>query len=215
MEVNCPKQWTELKSTDSPLVMDCDECGQSVHWIETYAELENAASEKKCVAFYSVDNKELTEDEKAAIGNKWNTNFESPRVVRWMGLPRSKKPIPEKLKAFLNFEPEKEKVEIDFDLGQIKIITFCVDALLQEEIESEQRQLLRNLLTDSIKANKSFLRSTFEVGKLMRELPNSYNLILKKCYFALDEIHKKEDRLLLAKDLSESIKQLEKIHNKI
>jgi hypothetical protein len=33
MEVNCPKQWGELQSTDSPLVMNCDECGKSVHWM--------------------------------------------------------------------------------------------------------------------------------------------------------------------------------------
>lgn len=215
MELNCPKQWGELKSTESPLVMNCDECGQNVHWVESYAELEKAAVEKKCVAFYSVDNKDLTESEKAAIGDKWNTNFESPKVVRWLGLPKSKKPMSDKLKAFLDSEPEKEKEEIDFDLGQINIIKICVGALLLDEIESEQRELFRNLLTDSIKANQSFSSSNFEVGKLMRELLNSYNFILKKCYVALDEIHTKEDRSLLAKDLIESIKQLEKIHDKM
>jgi hypothetical protein len=219
MELNCPKQWTELKKTNSPLVMNCDECGQPVHWVETYAELENAATEKKCVAFYSVDNKDLTEGEKVAIKDKWNTNFESPKVVRWIGLPKSKKPMSDKLKAFIDFEPEKEKekekVEIDYDLGITKLVTWSVEALKQDEIETEQRELLRNLLTDSITANQSFSSTNYEVRKSMWELLKSYNFILKKCYVALDEIHTKEDRFLLAGDLEKTLVQLKKILKKV
>ena len=219
MELNCPKQWAELKKTNTPLVMNCDECGQPVHWIETYAELEKAATEKKCVAFYSVDNKDLTEGEKVAIKDKWNTNFESPKVVRWMGLPKSKKPMSDKLKAFIDFEPEKEKekekVEIDYDWGITKIVTLSVEALKQDEIETEQRFLLRQLITDAIKANKSISISNEEANKLVSELVNEYNFILKKCYVALDEIHTKEDRFLLAGDLEKTLVQLEKILKKV
>ena len=82
-------------------------------------------------------------------------------------------------------------------------------------VKDEDILYFSNVYNDVIKANQSFSSSNFEVGKLMRELLNSYNFILKKCYVALDEIHTKEDRSLLAKDLIESIKQLEKIHDKI
>lgn len=219
MDVNCPKKWEELKGTDSPLVMKCDECGQNVHWVESYDELEKAAIEKKCVAFYSVDNTDLTESEKAAIGDKWNTNFESSKVVRWMGLSKRKKPMSDKLKAFIDFEPEKEKekekVEIDLDLGITKIVTWSVEALQQDEIESEQRLLLRNLITDAINIHKSFSSTDEKAEKLMRDLLNEYNFVLKKCYVALDEIHTREDRYLLADELGKTLVHLKKILKKV
>ena len=217
MDVNCPKKWEELKGTDSPIVMNCDECGQNVHWVESYAELEKAAIEKKCVAFYSVDNRDLTESEKAAIGDKWNTNFESPKVVRWIGLPKSKKPMSDKLKAFIDFEPEKEKekIEIDLDLGITKIVTWCVEALQQDEIESEQRILLRNLITDAINVHNSFSSKNETAEKLMRELINEYNFVLKKCYVALDEIHTREDRYSLADELEKTLIHLKQILKKV
>ena len=44
MDFNCPKQWCELTATADPLVNDCEECGKSVHFVDSQEELEEAAA---------------------------------------------------------------------------------------------------------------------------------------------------------------------------
>ena len=50
--VECNKKWDSLKETDIKLVRDCDDCGKAVHFITNQSQLEEAAMEGKCVAYY-------------------------------------------------------------------------------------------------------------------------------------------------------------------
>jgi hypothetical protein len=58
-DVNCPRKWEELKTTDNPLVRDCSDCGKPVQFIDTEEELRNAAELGKCVAFYKYSAEEI------------------------------------------------------------------------------------------------------------------------------------------------------------
>jgi hypothetical protein len=52
MEVKCDMSWEELKETNDKKIRDCGKCKKSVHFITSQDELEEAAMEGTCVAFY-------------------------------------------------------------------------------------------------------------------------------------------------------------------
>lgn len=109
MEVRCPKKWNDLKETSDRLLRDCDECGKTVHFISTQEQLEEAAMEGTCVAFYEDESMpQHLADQYVRI---WELNKPSPFRKRRMtlGLPSSARPQ-EKLRAFIDqFDDPKAK----------------------------------------------------------------------------------------------------------
>lgn len=98
MEVNCTKQWDELRETAHPLVRDCEECGKPVHFIGSQKELEEAAGKGQCVVFYNQDKDDLTPEKRRERRQNWRINSTGGRLT--LGLPR--RPLSDKLKAFID-----------------------------------------------------------------------------------------------------------------
>jgi hypothetical protein len=98
MEFKCPKQWDELTSTADPLVRDCEECGKPVHFVDSQEELEEAAANGKCVAFYNQEKDDLPDEKRRELQRTWRFNSRRGRIS--LGLPR--RPIDDKLKAFID-----------------------------------------------------------------------------------------------------------------
>ena len=48
--LQCPKQWSQLASTDTPTIRFCDQCDQNVHFCLTADELNQRTSQNQCVA---------------------------------------------------------------------------------------------------------------------------------------------------------------------
>lgn len=59
MEIECPKNWDDLSETQNSKVRDCSSCGKSVVYVETKDELEKAAEDGTCVAFYKLNADEI------------------------------------------------------------------------------------------------------------------------------------------------------------
>jgi hypothetical protein len=98
MEFNCPKQWDELTVTADPMVRQCAECGKSVHYVDSQGELEDAAAEGKCVAFYNQEKDDLPPEKRRDLQRTWRIKSLGGRLT--LGLPR--KPMSDKLKAFID-----------------------------------------------------------------------------------------------------------------
>ena len=49
--LRCPKQWSQLSSTDKPTVRFCKQCNQNVHFCVTTDELAQRTAANQCVAF--------------------------------------------------------------------------------------------------------------------------------------------------------------------
>lgn len=97
MDFNCPKQWDELISTTDPLVRDCDECGKPVHFIDSQEELEKAAANGQCVAFYNQED-DVPPEKREELQRTWRINSRGGRIT--LGLPR--RPMSDKLKSFID-----------------------------------------------------------------------------------------------------------------
>lgn len=111
MEFNCSKHWDELAKTSNSLVRDCDECGKSVHFVNTQEQLEDAAINGKCVAFYDVKDEDVPLRFRLHLRRTWLDNKPTdPNEKRYMtlGLPRSSSPNNE-LRSFLDTLDESEK----------------------------------------------------------------------------------------------------------
>lgn len=118
MKVKCPKFWGDLKQTDNELVRDCDQCGKPVHFINSQEQLEEAALEGNCVAFYDSDT--FSADVKKQFNRirDLNTPSTSSRNRMTLGLPSSAKNILSLSKEnstsdITNISTSKE-VEIEF-----------------------------------------------------------------------------------------------------
>ena len=99
MAINCPKVWEELTVTDDPLVRDCTECGKQVHFIYSQEELEAAAVQEHCVAFFSQEkDDDLSPEKRERIRLTKRINSGNRRIT--LGLPR--RPIGDKLKSFID-----------------------------------------------------------------------------------------------------------------
>jgi hypothetical protein len=98
MEFNCPKQWDELRATADPLVRDCEECGKPVHFVDSQGELEEAAANGKCVAFYNHEKDDLLHEKRQELQRTWLINSRGGRIT--LGLPR--RPMSDKLKSFID-----------------------------------------------------------------------------------------------------------------
>jgi hypothetical protein len=98
MDFNCPKQWDELNATADPLVRDCEECGKSVHFVDSQEELEDAAAKGKCVAFFNQEKDELPTEKRNELRRIWRINSREGRIT--LGLPR--RPMGNKLKSFID-----------------------------------------------------------------------------------------------------------------
>lgn len=98
MDFNCPKQWEELSTTADPLVRDCGECGKPVHFVERQDELEEAAAQGKCVAFYSQEKDNLPIEKRRELQQTWRINSRGGRIT--LGLPR--RPMSDKLRSFID-----------------------------------------------------------------------------------------------------------------
>ena len=101
MEVRCPKKWDSLKETSNKLVRDCDECGKLVHFISTQEQLEEAAMEGTCVAFY--EDESMTQHLADQYLRIWELNKPSPfsKGRMTLGLPSSARPQ-EKNRSFID-----------------------------------------------------------------------------------------------------------------
>ena len=109
MAYECPKQWDDLKKTDDQNIRDCDECGKPVHFISNENELEEAAMNGNCVAFY---NKESMPEHVAEQYKRiWRMNKPKTVVATrvTMGLPSSAGRI-EKIRRFLD-DIDNKKIE--------------------------------------------------------------------------------------------------------
>lgn len=109
MKVKCPKQWDQLKHTKDELVRGCEECGKPVHFITTQNQLEAAAMEGTCVAFY--ENNPMPQQLIDQYNLVWDLNKSAHLNKRRMrlGLPSSARPS-EKLRAFIDqFDDPKAK----------------------------------------------------------------------------------------------------------
>lgn len=98
MDFDCPKQWEELNATADPLVRNCDECGKPVHFVDSQEELEDAAAQGKCVAFYNQEKDNLPIETRRQLRQTWRINSRGGRIT--LGLPR--RPISDKLKSFID-----------------------------------------------------------------------------------------------------------------
>lgn len=98
MDFNCPKQWDELDATADPLVRDCAECGKPVHFVDSQQDLEDAAAQWKCVAFYNQEKDNLPIEKRQELRQTWRINSRGGRIT--LGLPR--RPISDKLKSFID-----------------------------------------------------------------------------------------------------------------
>jgi len=98
MDFNCPKQWCELTATADPLVNDCEECGKSVHFVDSQEELEEAAAKGTCVAFYNQAKDNLQFEKRRGLQHDWRINSLGEQLT--LGLPR--RPVSDKLKAFID-----------------------------------------------------------------------------------------------------------------
>lgn len=109
MEVKCPKKWDQLKETKDELIRDCDECGKPVHFITTQDQLEEAAMEGACVAFY--ENESMPQHLADQYIQIRELNKPSKITGRRMtlGLPSSAR-SQEKLRAFIDqFDESKDQ----------------------------------------------------------------------------------------------------------
>ena len=91
MEVNCPKKWDELMATDSDIIRNCDECGKSVHFVDTPEKLESAAQEGNCVAFYRFDDELIPLGLRVKVRKTRLKSKEIDTHYMTLGLPRSVK----------------------------------------------------------------------------------------------------------------------------
>ena len=98
MDFNCHKQWEELNTTSSHLVRSCEWCGKPVYFVDSPEDLEAAAAKGQCVAFYSQDKDNFTNEERQELRKTWQPS--SLRGRHTMGLPS--RPIDKKLKAFID-----------------------------------------------------------------------------------------------------------------
>ena len=111
MEINCSKQWDELSETGDSLRRDCGDCGKSVHFVDTQEQLEDAALNGKCVAFYKVRDQDIPLRDRIQLRRKCIENKPAdPNKVSLMtlGLPRSRRPN-EKIQSFDEIMEEIEK----------------------------------------------------------------------------------------------------------
>lgn len=98
MDFNCPKLWDELNTTADPLVRDCEECGKKVLFVDSQAELDQAAAKGQCVAFYNQEKDDLTPAKRQELRQTWRINSLGGRLT--LGLPR--RPVNDKLKSFID-----------------------------------------------------------------------------------------------------------------
>lgn len=98
MDFNCPKQWDELNATADPLVRDCEECGKPVYFVDSQAELAEAAAKGQCVAFFKQEKDDLPPEKREELRQIWRINSRSGRLT--LGLPR--RPMGDKLKSFID-----------------------------------------------------------------------------------------------------------------
>lgn len=111
MEINCSKQWEELSETGDSLRRDCGDCGKSVHFVDTQEQLEDAALNGKCVAFYKVSDQDIPLRDRMQLRRKWIENKPAdPNKARLMtlGLPRSRS-TNEKIQSFGEIMDDFEK----------------------------------------------------------------------------------------------------------
>jgi hypothetical protein len=111
MEINCSKQWDELSKTGDTLLRNCVDCGKSVHFVDSQEQLEDAARNGKCVAFYNVSDQAIPLRDRIQLRRKWIENKPSdPNKVSLMtlGLPRSRSSN-EKIQSFDEIMNEFEK----------------------------------------------------------------------------------------------------------
>lgn len=109
MEIRCPKNWDDLKETEDKLIRNCDECGKPVQFVSTQDQLEEAAMEGTCVAFY--EDESMPQHLVDQYERIWELNKPSPVSKKRMtlGLPSSARPQ-EKLRAFIDmFDEPKDK----------------------------------------------------------------------------------------------------------
>lgn len=110
MEVDCPKQWDELIPTKDTLIRNCADCGQSVHFIDDQTQLNRAALQGKCVAFINQLSEQISPEvsKQLLAMQEHHTSLRAAEMRRiTVGLPR--KPMGDKMRAFLNDFPDPEK----------------------------------------------------------------------------------------------------------
>jgi len=90
-EMKCSKKWETLKDVGNKLVRECGDCGKPVHLVTTVEQIEKAAMDGTCVAFFEG---ESTQQHLAGTNerNSENKEISTYRVSRMtLGLPSSVK----------------------------------------------------------------------------------------------------------------------------